>query len=359
MKKIMAAMLALGLLTVFIGCRKESTSTEIGNPYVEVKSFREASEATGIPMDLPDTLMNFPGETKIFTVNGQMIHAEYGSEGRNLIVRKAEGSDDISGDYSQYDVTVRELGGFEVTEKTKDGKTFVETWTDGTYSYSIQSADGFDRWDSYEIMADMMGVDQFTPRLRELKDGWMTPESYEFAGEAKDVYDRAEPLEGVGYSPIALIAQKAEGEKTYYCFLSEATVIYPGSEPFYVLMYLSEDADGVSICGIQHITDSPDDTKLLGGWTWPESNALTEENTKLFNEAMEGQIGIAYEPVAYLASQVVNGTNHCYLARITGVSPSRVSEYELIFITEETDGSSYMDSYRDVIIAISEVRQEG
>ena len=43
MKKIMAAMLALGLLTVFIGCRKESTSTEIGNPYVEVKSFREAT----------------------------------------------------------------------------------------------------------------------------------------------------------------------------------------------------------------------------------------------------------------------------------------------------------------------------
>ena len=50
---------------------------------------------------------------------------------------------------------------------------------------------------------------------------------------------------------------------------------------------------------------------MLGGWTVAESAEITEEQKAIFDKAMEKLVGVGYEPVAYLASQVVAGTNHC------------------------------------------------
>ena len=52
-------------------------------------------------------------------------------------------------------------------------------------------------------------------------------------------------------------------------------------------------------------------TLLAGGWT--PYHDLTRNDTKVFNEAMKGYVGVDYTP--YLVStQVVNGTNYRYKA---------------------------------------------
>ena len=56
-----------------------------------------------------------------------------------LRIRKAVGTDDISGDYNEYkEENVVKVGELEVTEKGNDGNISVASWTDGTYSYSIK-----------------------------------------------------------------------------------------------------------------------------------------------------------------------------------------------------------------------------
>ena len=76
----------------------------------------------------------------------------------------------------------------------------------------------------------------------------------------------------------------------------------------------------------------------LGGWSAAEDNSITEENKAFFDKAVEGLIGVNYEPITYLGSQVVAGTNHCYLCKATVVYPDATPSYVLMYIYEALDG---------------------
>ncbi len=78
---------------------------------------------------------------------------------------------------------------------------------------------------------------------------------------------------------------------------------------------------------------------LLGGWTASEAFEITDENKALFDKATEKLLGVDYVPVAYLGSQVVAGTNHCFLAQATVVAPDAQPAFKLVFICEKLDGS--------------------
>ena len=78
---------------------------------------------------------------------------------------------------------------------------------------------------------------------------------------------------------------------------------------------------------------------LSGGWAPSESPEITEEMQSLFDKGMEGLLGVNYVPVAYLGSQVVAGTNHCFLAQATVVVPDAQPFYALIYLYEKLDGT--------------------
>jgi len=68
----------------------------------------------------------------------EVIYFDAEKTHEGLRIRKANGTDDISGDYNEYkEVNVVKVGDLEVTEKGNDGSISVATWTDGTHSYSI------------------------------------------------------------------------------------------------------------------------------------------------------------------------------------------------------------------------------
>ena len=90
-------------------------------------------------------------------------------------------------------------------------------------------------------------------------------------------------------------------------------------------------------------------TSLLGGWTSAESPVVTKELLAKFEKATETLTGMQYVPVAYLGSQIVNGTNHAYLCRIAATVPDSVETYAIVTLYETLDGD----------ISISKVEESG
>ena len=77
-----------------------------------------------------------------------------------------------------------------------------------------------------------------------------------------------------------------------------------------------------------------------GGWTRADSPVITDEINELLGKAVKGMVGAKYTPVAYIASQVVAGTNHCILCKVAAVVPEAVSEYKLVYIYEDLEGNA-------------------
>ena len=68
----------------------------------------------------------------------EVIYFDAEKTHEGLRIRKAVGTDDISGDYNEYkEENIVKVGELEVTEKGNDGNISVASWTYGTYSYSI------------------------------------------------------------------------------------------------------------------------------------------------------------------------------------------------------------------------------
>ena len=65
----------------------------------------------------------------------------------------------------------------------------------------------------------------------------------------------------------------------------------------------------------------------------------------------EGLLGVRYEPVAYLASQVVAGCNHCFLCRSTVVYPGAAPALKLVYVYEKPDGTAELLNIADLDIA--------
>ena len=75
-----------------------------------------------------------------------------------------------------------------------------------------------------------------------------------------------------------------------------------------------------------------------GAWQIAADIALTPERLAPLEEALTGLVGVAYEPVAYLGSQVVAGMNHAYLCRATVVYPDAQPAWKLVYVYEPLEG---------------------
>ena len=75
--------------------------------------------------------------------------------------------------------------------------------------------------------------------------------------------------------------------------------------------------------------------QIAGGWTPVDDPTVTQERSELFYKALGNLVGVEYTPVAYLGSQVVAGTNHCFLVQKRIVIPDAIPSYILVFIYED------------------------
>ena len=121
----------------------QKESTQIPNPFVEVKTLEEASKIAGFTLSVPTSYDDYKKQV-IQAIEDDMIEVIYFNDTDNegLRIRKAKGTDDISGDYNEYkDVETVKVGDFEIIEKGSEGNISVAIWNDGTYSYAINVAE--------------------------------------------------------------------------------------------------------------------------------------------------------------------------------------------------------------------------
>ena len=155
MKKIL--LMSLLCLTIVACGKKEEAKQEtaettnvtqeqdygVPNPYEIVDTLDEASKIAGFTLSVPVSYEDYKKQV-IQAIEDDMIEVIYfnDTDSEGLRIRKAKGTDDISGDYNEYkDVEIVKVGDFEITEKGSEGSISVATWNDGTYSYAIDVAE--------------------------------------------------------------------------------------------------------------------------------------------------------------------------------------------------------------------------
>ncbi len=112
---------------------------EIANPREEygssMESLAEAEKAVGFSLTLPGDI----SPENFVVISGEILEVDFSGG----YLRKAAGSDDISGDYNEYSVTeAKTPAGKAVTLKGSGGKIMLALWAENGYTYCVGIADG-------------------------------------------------------------------------------------------------------------------------------------------------------------------------------------------------------------------------
>lgn len=149
MKRLFAVIMMLLTILPLAACgNKTDDSTEpdiIGmlNPFTEFDTLAEAEKQTGFYITLPDAIGS--SDKRIYrAMNDEMLEVVYvNGEDETGRVRKARGSEDISGDYNEYAETETvSVGGIDVLLKGDAGLVKLAVWTNDGYAYSVSSEAG-------------------------------------------------------------------------------------------------------------------------------------------------------------------------------------------------------------------------
>lgn len=114
------------------------SAAQLPNPMISYDTVSEAEKAVGFPLRLPASMKDVKAEN-IFVIN-DLVQINYKN---GVHYRIAKGTDDISGDYNQYESTqTLTIGSYEVTAKGDGDRISLATFNDGEYCYSVSLEEG-------------------------------------------------------------------------------------------------------------------------------------------------------------------------------------------------------------------------
>ncbi len=112
---------------------------------------------------------------------------------------------------------------------------------------------------------------------------------------------------------------------------------------------VTEDSSAVENTSEYSVNEKLDDSGIMtGAWSISDSATMTDDVQKIFDKAVDGITGATYEPIAYLGSQVVAGTNYCFLCKATVAHPTATPHYTLMHIYEDFDGNVEIADIQDI-----------
>ena len=82
------------------------------------------------------------------------------------------------------------------------------------------------------------------------------------------------------------------------------------------------------------------ESPMTGGWSTytDDPTEIPAEALDALNAALEKLVGCVYKPIALLATQVVAGTNYCFLFETTVVAPDAQPSYALVYVFDGLSG---------------------
>lgn len=176
MKKLIALTLCTVMTLAMAACGTENAPKELGddpavwgpaddenveipNPFTEYETLSEATKAAGFEFSVPDTIPEYENR-QFMAIEQELIQVIYFNEdemsklsddeldnvnweemnftSNALLIRKAVGSDDISGDFSEYaENNTISVNNLEVATKGNGGTINVAIWTNNGYTFAI------------------------------------------------------------------------------------------------------------------------------------------------------------------------------------------------------------------------------
>lgn len=120
-----------------------SDLTQYCNPYAEYDTLAEAEKAAGFDITVPDSYGGYT-EPYYAVIEGKILEVQYyNGDDRGMVIRKSRGSEDISGDFNEFDnITETEVNGNTVTIKGSGDEFSLALWVSGDYSYSVSVSSG-------------------------------------------------------------------------------------------------------------------------------------------------------------------------------------------------------------------------
>lgn len=111
-------------------------SDEAASSESTINPYSEDSDTLDFIFNTPDLEYN----KESYVIGDEIIEVNYYDNEKNVItLRKAKSNEDISGDYSTYDILEdSSINGADVTIKQSDNQILI-TWLSGEYSYSLYS----------------------------------------------------------------------------------------------------------------------------------------------------------------------------------------------------------------------------
>lgn len=128
----------------------------------------------------------------------------------------------------------------------------------------------------------------------------------------------------------------------------------------FVLLIVFAMAASFAACGLgkpengsEYNADIQGAAPLSGGWGIAENEAcvLPEKVQTAFDKAAERFTGNALKPVAYVASQVVAGTNYMILCEAETVTAEPVTSYQIAIVYADLSGNGELTNVTDFEIA--------
>ena len=114
----------------------------------------------------------------------------------------------------------------------------------------------------------------------------------------------------------------------------------------------SSKSDTASGAGSDTASDVSEESTMpmSGGWAIDDQELqakLPEEAAAAFSKATETLTGTTLEPVAYVGSQVVAGTNYMVLCRATSATEEPETTYQMAVIYADLEGNAEVTSLKD------------
>ena len=191
--------------------------------------------------------------------------------------------------------------------------------------------------------------------VEEAAGGWTINANLPEMNDA--IFDSArQEIDGASYSPLFIVGtQPVAGQNLMY--LAYVTPVVPDGKPSFKMVTVFNDLENPikgEIINVEDfvITDylegqgetTPEG--LMGGWQDADSlpNMLSDDEKAVFEKAMEGLVGVGYQPVATLATQVVAGTNYAFLALGTSVTAEPITHLYVVNVYADLQGNATINN---------------
>lgn len=235
-------------------------------------------------------------------------------------------------------------GGKAITKSS----TTAESLVDGKATKTVSEKDGTTvekekRKDTTVAMED-------TPILGgwSMHEGHFSPKDNQ---EAMKAFEKAtNGLTGYSYELISVLASQVVAG-TNYVYLCKGKMVVPDASPVYLLLYVYENLSGNAEILVTKDIFAGSEEGVSGGFTLNTGKTELKDNAEVnttFEKALEGFTGVSYEPIAYLGSQVVSGTNYAVLCFEKASTASSGMKLSILTIYEDLKGKAEILSTEDV-----------